>query len=524
MRQNPELIQLTTTDDATSIRDRLSFLRGRYVLLVWPESGTALTRKLDLVLIQREAARLAIRLALVTHDASIIRHAAELDISTFETIGGAQRGRWKRGSTRAFSPRDRRPAGEPDPDELMPVASRLRDETQHTRRSNPIVRIVLLLVIVAVIGGVSYVFVPSATVTLQPMLTRIEVQPVITADPSFEGQADIDSRTIPALTLRAEVEERATVETTGTRSLGASPAVGSVVFINTNSQPIEIPAGTFVSTSAGTPIIFRTTQPATVPGGIGLQIEVPIEAVPESAGEIGNNLGVGIINTVIGELAGRVEVRNFAPTYGGTSSSVRAVTEDDRQRLLDILRQQIQARAYTEMLPRITDTQIIIPETIRIVQERDDWTTFDFNVGDVTDNLSLTMRAVVEATAVELQYAQQIAYVELSNQVPRGRIVITEMLRYQSATNVTVDLEGRVTFTLAASAWLRPQYDPALIAERLTGRPVDDAARYLSSTLELMPESTPQIVITPDWFGTLPVLPMRITVTQTWNNNCSVDC
>ena len=45
--------------------------------------------------------------------------------------------------------------------------------------------------------------------------------------------------------------------------------------------------------------------------------------------------------------------------------------------LVDILRQQIQDRAYTEMLPRLEDNQFIIPETIHIAEERSDWMTFD---------------------------------------------------------------------------------------------------------------------------------------------------
>ncbi|MBL8120080.1 MAG: hypothetical protein JNJ78_21285, partial [Anaerolineae bacterium] len=95
MSNRPEYVQLELADDVASVRDRLSFLRGQRVLLIWPEEGTILTRKLDLVLIQREAMRRAIRLAVVTHDPQVVKHANELNISTFETIGASERGRWK---------------------------------------------------------------------------------------------------------------------------------------------------------------------------------------------------------------------------------------------------------------------------------------------------------------------------------------------------------------------------------------------------------------------------------------------
>src|SRR3982750_551822 len=105
MANKAEFIQLESGDDAGSVRDRLSFIRGQRVLMIWPEEGTILTRKLDLVLIQREAMRRAIRLALVTHDSEVVRHARELNISTFETIGAAERGRWKRGRGKVFTNR-----------------------------------------------------------------------------------------------------------------------------------------------------------------------------------------------------------------------------------------------------------------------------------------------------------------------------------------------------------------------------------------------------------------------------------
>ncbi len=86
MANKAEYVQLETGDDVASVRDRLSFLRGQRVLLIWPEEGTVLTRKLDLVLVQRDAMRRAIRLALVTHDPIVTQPAAEPTISTFQTI------------------------------------------------------------------------------------------------------------------------------------------------------------------------------------------------------------------------------------------------------------------------------------------------------------------------------------------------------------------------------------------------------------------------------------------------------
>src|SRR5262245_11648002 len=174
MANKAEFIQLETGDDAGSVRDRLSFIRGQRVLLIWPEEGTILTRKLDLVLIQREAMRRSIRLALVTHDPQAIQHAVELNISTFETIGSSERGRWKRGRSKVFTSRSQRPDDEPIPDDLKEVASRIyAEDSARQRRWRRIQRVLLFAILLALAGGLIYVFLPSATVQLTPAQGQI---------------------------------------------------------------------------------------------------------------------------------------------------------------------------------------------------------------------------------------------------------------------------------------------------------------------------------------------------------------
>ncbi|MGB1288031.1 MAG: hypothetical protein ACPG7F_15950 [Aggregatilineales bacterium] len=118
MIEKPVYIQLEPNETVISVRDRLAFLRGKSVLIISPEQGTALTRKLDLVLIQREARRQLISFALVTHDEHVLQYAKDLGISTFETIKSAEKARWKRGSPRIFTRRYQKPETEPDHEDL----------------------------------------------------------------------------------------------------------------------------------------------------------------------------------------------------------------------------------------------------------------------------------------------------------------------------------------------------------------------------------------------------------------------
>jgi hypothetical protein len=513
MSQEVELIQLSTSDDAASVKDRLAFLRGRSVLLVWPESGTTLTRRLDLVLIQREAKRLAIRLALVTHDPDVKRHAAELNISAFETVGASARSKWRRGQARTFINRNHRPEDAPEPDELMPIASRIRVESADTPLSRLVrwvVRALLLLVLTALALALTYLLVPGAVVSVSLRQETLTVSAEITADPNSEtGAVNIERGEIPALRLQVEVEERGSIPTSGTQQLGSVPARGTVVFINKTERAVEIPADLVITSSSAPEVFFRTLQSASVPAGLGLQIEVPVEALPNTLGENGN-VGAGALDRIIGALADQVDVRNVAPMTGGISSAVRAVTQADRDSLLATLRQQLQTRAYAEMLPQLSASQFIIPETIGIVEERADWTVFDHAVGDAADTLTLTMRAVVEAVVVDEIGAQQIAFSRIASRVPPGWVI--RQIDFERAGMVRVDETGKVSFTMNASAFVQAPLDVGRIREQLAGRSISEAEAYLRQQVEIDTSKGVEVRVSPDWLGQMPLLPLRIAV------------
>jgi hypothetical protein len=502
-----EFVQLEPADDAGTVRDRLAFLRGRRVVLVWPEEGTALPRKLDLVLIQRAALRENIRLALVTHDPLVLRHAAELNISAFETLKDAERRRWKRGRSRAFASRVKRPAGEADPEALMPYATRLRpDEPQsRLRRALGVVgRLALVLVLVALVAGVALLVLPGATVTVMPASDFLRTSAIITADPALPATAiDVEQGLIPATTFRAEIVERGTVPTSGAQTLSAAPARGTVVFINRTDEAVDIPAGTLVSTSAGTPSVFQTLGDVSVPAGVDEQIEAAIEAIPESIGEAGN-VEAGLINTV--------SVRNLAPTFGGETTRIYTVTEADRDAAIAVLRQQLQNRAFNELPARASASQFIIPDSIRIAEERSDWMTFDHAVGEQAESLTLTMRAIVAATAVDEELARQVAYARLAGEVPRGRNLLPNTVLYERGLMESLDAAGRATFTVTASGMAQAAIDEGALRDRLAGLPLDEAAAYIGRELDLQPGSTPTLRILPDWFERMPLLAPRIQI------------
>jgi hypothetical protein len=510
--KRPEYVQIAPKEDVNSVRDRLSFIRGKRVLLIWPEDGTALTRKLDLVLVQREAKRRAIQLALVTHDAEVVKNAHDLNISVFETIGASERSRWRRGNSRMFTSRDDRPEDSPEHEELIEVASRVRNQRRIPRIQSVITRLIILVILVGVLGVTGYVVLPSATISLQLSSDILQVETPIIADPTVTD-VDVENRIIPATLLKATVQGSYSIPASGTQDLSASPAIGVIIFTNQTTTAIPIPLNTTVSTSTGTPILFKTVSEATLPAGTGQQVEVPIEALQSSLGSIGN-VETGLINTVIGPLEDRVTVRNLAPTTGGDNRSYTAVTAEDQERLLNIVRGQLQASAYTEMQQQLTESQLIVVETIHIPPdgERQDWITLSHNIGEVTDTLTLEMRATVEAIAIDDRFARQIVFAELSAQKPEKLLMQTDSFQYVRGNVTEISTTNQVTFSASGQALIIGQVNVPDLQAQLAGKSLDEANQWLQRTLSLAPGSTPILKIEPDWLPHLPLLPIRISV------------
>lgn len=516
--RQPEYLQLEAGESVPSVRDRLAFIRGKRVLLIWPEEGTALTRKLDLVLIQREAKRRVIQLALVTHDEQIMQHAQDLGISTFETIKESERGRWQRGRSRVFIQRFHKPSDSPEPEDLMDAASRVRGKGgRFARLRRMIERVVAILILLATIFGVGYFLLPSATVSIQLAREDITVNAIITADLN-STDIDIENGIIPATVLRATVETSGTIETTGAQDISDAVANGTVVFTNLTNEPVPIPPNTILSTSASTPVLFKTLDEATVPPGTEGRMEVAVEAMQASSGDVGN-VEAGMINTVVGPLEARVTVLNVTPTTGGENRALATVTPTDLDRLIAIVRGQLQSVAYQEMQVNLTDSQFIVIETITITEERTDWTNFSHDVADITENVTLNMRAVVEAVILDDRLGRQITFARLSSAKPPELVIQPESITYERGPVISVDADRRVTFEATGSGVTVAQVDSARLQSLLTGLSLGEAQAIIGQEAILANGTEPIINISPETFGRMPMLPLRINIQISENSS-----
>jgi len=129
--------------------------------------------------------------------------------------------------------------------------------------------------------------------------------------------------------------------------------------------------------------------------------------------------------------------------------------------------------------------------------------------GEVTDLLSLEMRAVVRGTAIGGQNANQLALAALQAQVPPHYRLDARSLEFVAGE--VVGVENRVvSFRVRAAGVAVAQIDAHQVASDVRGLPIGEAQRTLRQRLALAGE--PIVVVEPDWLGRLPWFPFRIVV------------
>ncbi len=496
-----QVIYLEEDDDIASIRDRLDWARQRRVLLVLPARGDVLTEFLDLIILQRHAQGLYIEIGLVTADHRVIGQAKGLGIPTFSSVRAGARSKrgWWRGR------RKRIIVGQPtrlDEGDLQEVTQRKKSRPAWQRWLFRYIAIVLGLMVFAILLITAAYTIPGATITLRPEVFPLEISRPIVADPFLET-VDFDGDSVPGRILVSVQEWQAEVNTTGNIEVDDAPSAGSVVFVNQLDQPVTIPAGTRVSTSAGDRIVFQTMSDAELLGFVGGTVEVDVVAIEPGAE---GNVAANRINRIEGPLAIQLEVRNLQETQGGGGRLEKAVTEADVERLRSHVMQQLQIRALADLQSKLNNNEFLATESLRvlrIIQE-----TYSDFPGERSDILVLDIRAELQATAVDESQAVGLTYEMLAAEVPEGFELVPASLFFESGEVESVDDAGRITFSMNGSGIIAAEINEENVLEEIAGQPVGVAAAYLFETLPL--RDYPAIYLWPDWFDRLPFLPIRM--------------
>jgi hypothetical protein len=485
-----QIIYLELDDDILTVRDRLRRAQARHVLLVVPPGCKALKRILDVRLLRRQAAALELDIALVTDQADLRDMARDEGLVVFSRLAMGRRVK-----------RRKRPWKTTD----QPGVDGLRARVKQVQRPawwRWVLGPLAFFAVLAAIAALALTVWPQATIRVTPAQEPIGLSTWVEADVSVR-RVDWDRMRIPARVVQVDVVDRGEVETTGVTNVAAENAKGEVLFVNLTRREVTIPVDTIVSTSAGTPVRFRTVAPAAV--GPRERVRVQIEALE---GGPGSNVRAHLINRVEGVLASSLSVTNSSGTFGGTTDQVRRVTHGDKQNVSDLLIGKLIQKAHAELSAEL-EGEFMPIETMWINQ----WsirTNYDHHVNDKADTLALEMRGVVGGVVVSEELAKEVIQRALERKVRGGFSLVPGSVHITRGTLTEVDPDTAVVrFVMDGVALMEADIDASLLQTAIRGRPVDEAVAYLES---LPAEVEPVLQVEPAWMIRVPWLPFRISV------------
>jgi hypothetical protein len=361
----------------------------------------------------------------------------------------------------------------------------------------------IFVAMLALLGFISIVLVPGATVTLRPVTYAVSTDLTIQANPDLENLDFINLR-VPARVVEIEVVGSDQIATTAIRDEPDTRATGELVFTNKRSQATTVISGTIVSTSAGTTIRFRTMEDVTLPPQVGARGRTPIEALePGPSG----NVPAYSINRVEGPMDRQVNVINVAPTEGGEMSQVTYVTNADKQQLREVLLQRLNQEGYDSLVAELDEVEFLPPESLIafVLSE-----TYDKFPGDAADYLELHMRALIRGTVIDREDAELLGLRMLELEVREGFQLLGEETEFRIAEVSEADYDGTLTFEMSAKGVTWVEINETDVKEGIKGKPADQAEEYLALHFGLAEE--PSVQVSPGWWKRVPWLLFRISV------------
>jgi hypothetical protein len=492
------IIRLDAADDVASTGDKLALGQPGRIVLVWPERGKPLASRLDLALLQRRARAMGMQIALATRDREIRAQAADLGIPTFRKVAEAQSRPWR--SSRRKGLVLRAPRGIPG---LQAISPRMDHPKRRITEALPVRLSAFGLAILAVLGLAGFML-PSAEIHVLAPRTEQSMRWQGAAVP--DGQAVDGLTVIPLRHLELVVEASAARATTSLARYPVQAASGTARFTNLTAEPVEIPLGTTIASSAEPVQRFKTTAAGRAPAGVGKTVDLSIRAVdPGPSG----NLAIGVIQSIQGALGLVMTVSNPLATSGGSEQVYPAPGDADRSQLKASLMDTLRKDALGQARRQIPDGSALIDSSLSTGEVIADES---FPPGrQPSDRLDETLRARFTVDYLAAEDLQKAASAALDTALPAGyRAANADVQVKLAGSPAAAGPDGRVQWQIEATRAIAPDLPFGQMAEQLRGLPADRAAGWLEATYRLA--SSPTVRVSPQGWPWLPFLPMRISV------------
>ena len=306
------------------------------------------------------------------------------------------------------------------------------------RRWLPVAFMLALLVV-----GSAFLFralTPQAIVRYVPRTQ--DVSAAIVFDATTDGQPLDDGAAFAFPTQQQQVEVTWSGETatSGAETVPDLPASGPIELRNAGSAPVTVDAGTTVSTEAGAEFAF--TEAVEVPAA-----DAATGKPGAATGQVQATTGGTAGNVGTGEIGGRLPngiyySNRMEPTSGGTDQEYRVVAQGDHDALLDQASDATSDLA-TKAVNGDDGDQGFVVTGVKVLNQQD---TFDHDVGERGDTVSVQSAMTLEVTVVDLQQAEVDFERDLAEELiasaPAGYTVPVKEMRVNPAVVERIEDRG----------------------------------------------------------------------------------
>lgn len=492
------VIQLETHDDVVSIRDKMAWQSCQRMILVWPKRGKLLRDAIDLSLLKRTAGALGSDLALVCHHPVILEDATVVGVPVFASIPSAEKGDWDR----VKPPRSEKrfPKGEA-------AITRQRDSVKLKKLgggSRLGTRIISLVLSLSSVAALAIYLLPSASITLYPVLSPQSVTIPIQASPEFSGANP--SGNIHAKLISAELSGELSRPGSGVTSIPAEKATGEVVFTNLTDHAVLLPAGS--NLSSGTPELpleFILTKDVTLSAENRSTALGYVEAAEPG---VEGNLHSGDPITLVGPMALLVSTSVDQDFQGGSSLETTSPAEADYFSLKTQLLKELENQALSVLRSQLEKNEVLIDPTLAVEE-----ILLEEQVnppGEPADSALLRMTVRFIAAAYNKTNLEAIASVVLDGNLPDGMMDSGDGLHIESIKDYSITSEGAAVWMIRASRLMLPVWKSEDLANQIAGQKVEVAQTLIDAVMpQLKPGEIKGILFGWPW---MPFMPTRIQI------------
>jgi hypothetical protein len=320
-----------------------------------------------------------------------------------------------------------------------------------------------------------------------------------------------DLPTVPATLDSLELEASGSLPTTGEATVG-DKAVGEVTVFNKTDTEKTLEKGTTIITADN--LKFTLDQDLNIASRSaeeqegGVNIIYGKSSVAVTAANIGAeyNISTDTDFTVGTFPKSSLEAKATKDFSGGTSRTVKAVSANDQQALLDQLTQQIQQQAQ-DQLSSSTEYQVV-PQDTQVISKQ-----YSHDVGEEASTLSLDLKVKANFLKFLQSDLHSLIESEISSDIP------PDFALDSSNTQISIDPTqsdpdtGYAITTATVKASLMPQLSVSDYQQQLKGKTLN-AAKTLLQTIPGYQKTT--VIINPNLpFITekLPLNPAKINLT-----------